>query len=169
MQAIIRFGELSVEQFVTGTVNNYLVFSPLPYSKQHSSGLDNSVTFSSIKAIEIIDADLDVAIPSSYDYSFSIGTDNKIKISFDKAKYADKVNALQALKCVAITYDLGTLTPNANFYKVVVRNSLGEEIHKTNPLTLDAIDNVVTTFDDTRELTSSGFLRYELVRDFIVN
>lgn len=168
MQAIIRFGELSVEQFVGGTVNNHLVFSPLPYSKQHSSGLDNSISFNLINAVEIIDADLDVAITTPNEYAYSIGTDNKIKIAFDKTKHLDKTSAIEALKLVAITYDLGNLKPNANLYKVVVRNSLGEEIHKTNPLTLDVIDKVVSTFDDTREIASSGFLRYELVRDFIV-
>ncbi|MBE7896262.1 hypothetical protein G7L40_19820 [Paenibacillus polymyxa] len=169
MQAIIRFGELKLEQFIQGATNNWLIFSPLPYSMQHSSGIDNSVIISATPTIEIIDADLDVAINPQYKYAYSIATDNKLKLAFSKETHADKGSALEALKCIALTYELGNLQPNGNYYKVKVRNSLGEEIHRTTPLTLDQVDKVVATFDDTRDMNTSGFLEYVLTRDFIVN
>lgn len=168
MQAIIRIGELKAEQFVKGNTNNWITFSPMPFSKQHSSGIDNSIVISSTPTVEIIDADLDVAIDPQYKYAYSISTDNRLKIVFDKNTYLDMSSAFEGLKCLVVTYELGELTPNANYYKVTVRNSKGEEIHRTNPLSLDQIDKVISTFDDTRELSSSGFLKYELFRDYIV-
>ncbi|WP_431785789.1 hypothetical protein [Paenibacillus lactis] len=167
-QAIIRFGELKVEKFETGNVNSWIVFSPLPYSKQHSSGLDGTVAISATPTVEIIDADLDVAIPPQYTYAYSIATDNKIKLAFDKNMYADKSSALESIKCISITYELGDLEVNGNNYFLIVRNSLGEEIHRTVPQTLDQTKVVISTFDDTRSVDAGGFLKYELVRDYIV-
>ncbi|MCM3256995.1 hypothetical protein M3664_04270 [Paenibacillus lautus] len=167
-QGIIRFGELKVEKFDIGLVNSWITFSPLPYSRQHSSGLDGDIVISATPTIEIIDADLDVAIPSQYAYAYSIATDNKLKIAFDKALHPDKGSALDALKCISVTYELGDLTVNGNNYILVVRNSLGEEIHRTVPQTLDQAKVVMSTFDDTRSVDAGGFLKYELVRDYIV-
>lgn len=168
MNTIVRFGELKAEQFVTGNTNSWVIFSPLPYAKQHSSGLDGDIVINGLKTVEIIDADLDVAIDPQYDYAYSIGTDNRIKVSFEKSKHAEKNSVFEALKCIALAYDQGNLKPNANYYKVVVRNGRGEEVHRTTPMALDKVDKVISTFDETRDIASSGFLKYEVVRDFIV-
>ncbi|WP_029518066.1 hypothetical protein [Paenibacillus polymyxa] len=169
MQAIKRFGELKLEQFMQGVNNNWLIFSPLPHSKQHSSGLDDSIIISATPTVEIIDADLDVKIDPQYVYTYSIATDNKLKIAFDKSTHLDKGSALDTLKYISITYELGNLVPNGNYYRVVVRNSLGEEVHRTNPLLLDQVDKVISTLDDTRDVSTSGYVRYEIERDYIVN
>ncbi|PIH59679.1 hypothetical protein [Paenibacillus sp. LK1] len=168
MNTILRFGEMKAEQFIQGVNNNWIVYSPLPYAKQHSSGIDDLVIINGLNTKEIVDADLDVTIDSQYDYVYSISTDNKLKLSFDKSKHTDKSSVVEALKCVAITYALGNLKPNGNYYKVIVRNSLGEEIHRTTPMTLDKVDKVISTFDDTRDVGTSGFLSYQIVHDYIV-
>ncbi|WP_095206112.1 hypothetical protein [Paenibacillus sp. O199] len=168
MNTILRFGEMKAEQFVQGVNNNWIIFSPLLYAKQHSSGIDNMVIINNLVTKEIVDADLDVTIDSPYDYVYSISTDNRLKLSFSKSKHTDKTSALDALKCVTIIYTLGKLKPNGEYYRVVARNSLGEEVHRTTPLTLDKVDKVISTFDDTRDVGTSGFLSYQIVRDYIV-
>lgn len=167
-QAIVRFGELKLEKYEKGNVNHWLVFSPLPYAKQHSSGLDGDITISATPTVEIIDADLDVAIDPQYAYAYSIATDNKLKVAYTKDAHANMGAALDALKCISIVYDLGDLSVNGNFYNVVVRNSLGEEIHRTTPMTLDQAKTMISTFDDTRQIDYDGFLKYELKRDYTV-
>ncbi|WP_405169300.1 hypothetical protein [Paenibacillus sp. FSL H3-0286] len=168
-QAIVRFGELKVDSFVQGVVNNWLIYSPLPYAKQHSSGLDGDVVISATPTTEIIDADLDVAIDSQYAYAYSIATDNKLKVAFDKTKHPDKGSALEALKCISITYELGHLTPNGGLYIAIFRNSLGEEIHRTTPMPLSQCTTVISTFNDTRQIDTGGYLKCEVVPDFVVN
>ncbi|MBE7897190.1 hypothetical protein G7L40_00500 [Paenibacillus polymyxa] len=169
METIIKLAELKLEQFVQGTNNNWLIFSTLPESKQHSSGIDGDVILNALKAVEIIDADLDVVIDAAYDYSYSISTDNKLKLAFAKSKHADKGSALDSLKCVTITYELGDLKRNGDYYRVIARDNLGAELHRTNPLTLDQIDKVISTFDSTRDVSTSGYVKYEIKPDFIVN
>lgn len=169
MQRIIRLGELKLEQFVQGNVNNWLIFSPLPYSKQHSSGIDGDIVIGTAPSLEVIDADLDVDIPTQYTYAYSIATDNKLKIAASKDVFTDKTTALDLLKCLSVVYELGNLTPNGSYYRVIIINSLGEEIHRTTPLTLDQIEQVIKTFADTRDIQSSGFVEYKIVQDFIVN
>lgn len=169
MQRIIRLGELKVEQFVQGTVNNWIVFSPLPYSKQHSSGIDGDIVIGTTPTLEVIDADLDVTIPAGYTYSYSIATDNKLKIAADKAVFTDKSTSFDLLKCLSIVYELGNLTPNGNYYRVIIINSLGEEVHRTTPLTIDQIEQVIKTFAETRDIQASGFVEYKIVQDFIVS
>ncbi|ASA22753.1 hypothetical protein [Paenibacillus donghaensis] len=168
-QAIVRFGELKVESFVQGIINNWLIYSSLPYSKQHSSGLDGDVLIGATPTVEIIDADLDVTINPSYTYAYSIATDNKLKIAFDKVKHPDKGSALEALKCISITYDLGHLTPNGGLYISIFRNSLGEEIHRTTPMSLAQCTTVISTFNDTRQVDTGGYLKCEVVPDFVVS
>ncbi|MFL1672454.1 hypothetical protein [Paenibacillus dendritiformis] len=167
-QAIIRFGELKIEKYVEGNVNNWLVYSPLPYSKQHSSGIDGDIIISATPTVEVIDADLDVPIDPQYAFAYSIATDNKIKIAFSKDKYPNSVSAAEALRCITIIYEMGKLTSNGNLYVLTIRNSLGEEIHRTMPITLDQIKTVSTTFDDTRETSVGGILKYEFVKDYVV-
>ncbi|MEJ3719127.1 hypothetical protein WGM54_13990 [Paenibacillus polymyxa] len=169
MQAIKRFGELKLEQFVQGVNNNWLIFSPLPFGRQHSSGIDGDIIISATPTIEIIDADLDVVIDPQYTYAYSVATDNKFKLAFSKTSYKDKSSAMEALECLSIKYELENLVPNGNYYRVVVRNSLGEEVHRTNPLLLDQVDKVISTLDDTRDVSMSGYVRYEIERDYIVN
>jgi hypothetical protein len=168
-QAIVRFGELKVDTFVQGLVNNWLIYSPLPYSKQHSSGLDGDVVIGATPTQEIIDADLDVAIDPQFTYVYSIATDNKLKLAFDKTKHPDKGSALEALKCISITYELGHLTPNGGLYVAIFRNSLGEEIHRTTPMSLTQVTTVISTFNDTRQIDTGGYLRCEVVPDFVVS
>ncbi|MNW57368.1 hypothetical protein D3C74_351660 [compost metagenome] len=91
-----------------------------------------------------------------------------MKVAFDKNTYLDKTSAINALKCVSVTYEIGNLTANGNLYVLVVRNSLGEEIHRTTPLTLQQIETVMSTFDDTRATGYGGFLKFDIVRDYIV-
>ena len=164
-QGIVRFGELKVENYVEGNTNNWLIFSPLPYSRQHSSGIDGDIIISATPTIEIIDVDLDVPINPQVAFAYSVATDNKIKMAFDKTKF-DKAGAIEALKCVSIIYELGHLEVNGNNYVMIARNSLGEEIHRTVPQTLDQLKTVISTFDDTRSVDVSGFLSYQLVRDY---
>lgn len=167
-QAIIRLSELSVESFVTtGTNNNYLIFAPLPYSKQNSSGIDGYIQFNGIAASEIVEADLDVALTSA-DYAFSVGTDNKVKLAFGKSLHATKADALNALKNVEITYELGNLKLDASNYSLIARDSTGEEIHRTTPVTLEQAIQIISTLDMSRDFNSDGFIRYELVHNFIV-
>ncbi|MDP9675177.1 hypothetical protein J2W97_001160 [Paenibacillus jamilae] len=168
MQAILRFGELKPEQFVQGVYNNWLIFPPLPFGKQHSSGLDGDIVISATPTIEIIDADLDVAIDPQYAYAYSIATDNKFKLAFSKTTHKDKSSAMEALECISIKYELGNLQANGNYYRMVIRNSLGEEIHRTNPETLERTIQIASTFDDSRDTVAGGFLKYELVRDYQV-
>lgn len=168
-QAIVRFGELKVESFTQGTNNNWITYSELPFSKQHSSGLDGDIVIGATPTIEIIDADLDVAIDSQFAYAYSIATDNKLKIAFSKTKHPDKGSALEALKCTSITYELGHLTPNGGLYIAVFRNSLGEEIHRTTPMSLAQVTTVISTFNDTRQIDTGGYLRCEVVPDFVVS
>lgn len=168
-RTIIRLSDLICESFVTtGTNNHYLVFSPLPYSKQNSSGIDGTVEFIGIQASEIVEADLDVAFTET-DYVFSIGVDNKIKLAFNKTKFTTKADALTALKNVEVSYELGNLKlDNAN-YTLIARNSMYEEVHRTTPVTLEKAIQIISTFDMSRDFNSDGFLRYELVHNFIVN
>lgn len=166
-QGIVRFGELKVENYHEGVNNGWLVFSPLPYSRQHSSGIDGDVIISATPTIEIIDADLDVPIDPKYAFAYSIGTDNKMKMAFDKTRYT-KATAIEALKCVSVVYEQARLEVNGNNYVMIARNSLGEEIHRTIPQTLDQLKNVISTFDDTRSVNDVGPLRYDIVRDYRV-
>ncbi|QWU13399.1 hypothetical protein SAMN04487895_10365 [Paenibacillus sophorae] len=168
-QAIIRFGELKVESFVQGVNNNWLIYSELPFSKQHSSGLDGDILIGATPTVEIIDADLDVAVDPQYAYAYSISTDNKLKIAFNKTKHPDKGSALEALKCISITYELGHLTPNGGLYIAIFRNSLGEEIHRTTPISLTQCNTVISTFNDTRQIDTGGYLRCEVIPDFVVS
>lgn len=168
-QAIIKISDLSVESFVTtGTNNNYLIFSPLPYSKQNSSGIDGFIQISNIAANEIVDADIDVALTGS-NYAFSIGTDNKIKLAFNKTLHATKAAALTALKNEEITYELGNLKLDAANYTLIARDSVGQEIHRTTPVTLEQATNVISTLDMSRDFNTDGFIRYELTHNFIVS
>lgn len=166
-QSIIRFGELKPENYTEGLNNGWITFSPLPYSRQHSSGIDGDIVISATPTIEIVDVDLDVAINPQYEFAYSIGTDNKLKLAFDKTKYS-KASAIEVLKCVSIIYELGHLTPNGNNYVVITVNSLGEETHRTIPLSLEQAKNMISTFDDTRSLDDGGYLSHKLVRDYRV-
>jgi hypothetical protein len=168
-QAIVRFGELKFESFAQGVNNNWITFSELPFSKQHSSGLDGDVVIGATPTAEIIDADLDVVINPEMSYVYSIATDNKLKVAFNKTKHPDKGSALEALKCISITYELGHLTPNGGLYIAIFRNSLGEEIHRTTPQTLANCTTVISTFNDTRQIDTGGFLKCEVVPDFVVS
>ncbi|KAF6626948.1 hypothetical protein H6F38_23105 [Paenibacillus sp. EKM208P] len=167
-QAIVRFGELKLEKHEKGNVNDWLVFSALPYARQHSSGLDGDIVISATPTIEIIDADLDVAIDPQYAYAYSIATDNKLKIAYSKTNHVSSASALDALKCVSIIYELGELTVNGNLYTMITRNSLGEEINRTIPMTLDQAKVAISTFDDMRQVDYGGFVKYELKRDYTV-
>jgi len=167
-QAIIRLGELKVERFVEGLVNNYLVFSPLPLSKQHSSGLDGDIVMSATPTLEIIDADLDVAINPQYEYVYSVGTDNKLKVAFDKSKHTNKGSAIDALKCVSVIYEQGELIVSGNEYVLTVHNSRGEEIHRTVPQSPAQLLTVMSTFDDTRQVDEVGPLDYKIRRNYTV-
>ncbi|WP_440110354.1 hypothetical protein [Paenibacillus sp. QZ-Y1] len=166
-QGIVRFGELKVENYFEGINNGWIVFSPLPNSRQHSSGIDNDIVISATPTVEIIDVDLDVPIDPKYAFAYSIGTDNKMKMAFDKTKF-NKVTAIDVLKCISVIYELGHLEVCGNNYLLIARNSLGEEIHRTVPQTLDQLKNVISTFDDTRSVDIIGPLKYELVRDYKV-
>lgn len=168
-QAIVRLGELRVENFVEGINNNWIIYSPLPKSKMHSSGIDGDIVLSVTPTIEVVEADLDIEIPEGYLYSYSIGPDNKLKIAFDKDSYPDKASAISALKCVSVTYDQGHLQPNGNNYIAIARNSLGEEVHRTTPMALTALMNVITTLDDTRATDYGGNLIFHVERDYIVS
>ncbi|RXZ78196.1 hypothetical protein EBB07_29515 [Paenibacillaceae bacterium] len=167
-QKIIRFGELKIEKFVEGINNYWLIYGALPNSRQHSSGIDGDISISATPTKEIIDADLDVAIDPGVKYVYSVATDNKIKIAFDKNTHADKGSAAEALRCISITYELGELVANGNLYIMIIRNSLGEEVHRTTPVTLDQIKNIATTFDDTRETSVGGILTYGFERYYTV-
>lgn len=168
-QSIIRFGEMKVENVIEGNINNYIVFSPLPYGKQHSSGLDNDITISSTPTIEIIDADLDVTIDNKYAFAYSISTDNKFKLVYDKTKYTNKAQVLEDIKCLSVTYELGNLEPvSGNTYYVITRNSLGEEIQRSIALTLQQCLNTIEQFEMTRDITYGGFLKHEVKRAYNV-
>ncbi|PIH59165.1 MULTISPECIES: hypothetical protein [unclassified Paenibacillus] len=166
-QSIVRFGELKPENYTEGLNNAWITFSALPYSRQHSSGIDGDIVISATPTVEIVEVDLDVAINSQYEFAYSIGTDNKLKMAFDKTKYS-KASAIETLKCISITYELGHLEANGGLYVAIARNSLGEEVHRTVPQTLDQLKNVISTFDDTRSVDVSGFLSYQIVRDYRV-
>ncbi|ALS22307.1 hypothetical protein [Paenibacillus naphthalenovorans] len=169
-EAIVRLGELRVESFVQGEVNNWLVYDVLPKSKLHSSGLDGDVILkASTPAIEIVESDLDIPIEEGYGYAFSVGTDNKLKVAFNKSLHTDKTSAISALSCASVTYEQGNLTPNGNNYIAIARNSMGEEIHRTTPMPLTALMNVITTLDDTRATAFGGNLIFHIERDYIVN
>lgn len=167
-QAIVRLGELKVEKFIEGVVNNYVVYSPLPLSKQHSSGLDGDIVISATPTIEIIDADLDVAIDLQYEYAYSIGTDNKLKVAFDKSKHVNKGSAVDALKCVSVIYEQGELMVTGNEYVLTVHNSRGEEIHRTVPQSPAQLLTIISTFDDTRQVDEVGPLDYKIRRNYTV-
>lgn len=167
--AIARLGELRIDGFIEGTVNNWVIFSPLLNSKMHSSGVDGNVFLSATPSVEIVDADLDVPIPDGTLYSYSVGTDNRIKVAFDKKRFLDKASAIAALNCVSVTYQIGNLSANGNLFILIVRNSLGEEIHRTTPLPLQQIHTVMSTFDDTRATDYGGFLKFEIIKDYIVS
>lgn len=167
-QANIRLTDLSVDAFVTtGANNNYLIFKALPYSKQNSSGIDGYVQFDGIAASEIVEADLDVALTGS-NYAFAVGTENKIKLAFSKNAHATKSDAISALKNVQVSYELGNLKLDADNYTLIARDSTGEEVHATTPVTLEQAMNIIKTLDMSRDTNSDGFLRYELVHNFIV-
>lgn len=166
--AIKRLGELRVDSFVEGEYNNWLIYKPLPNSKSHSSGLDKTVFLSATPSIEIVDADLDVPIVDTI-YAYSIGTDNKLKIAFSKELYSSKSEAIEGLKCVSVTYEQGKLVQNGHLYILTVRNSLGEEIHRTTPDTLENISIVISTFNNTRATDyEGGSLSYNIDPDYIV-
>ncbi|MGG1663090.1 hypothetical protein [Brevibacillus sp. NRS-1366] len=168
-QAIISLDKLSVESFISsGTNNNYLIFKPLPYSRQNSSGIDGHLQFNGITATEIVDADLDVALTGS-DYAFAVGTDNKIKLAFSKTLHATKAEAMNVLKNVDVTYELGNLKLDGDNYTLIARDSTGQEVHATTPVTLDQAMKIVNTLDMSRDTNSDGFIRYELVHNFIVS
>lgn len=167
-QAIIRFGELKVEQFTQGIHNNYVVFSPLPFSKAHSSGIDDNVVITATPNIEIVDADLDVEIDDQYSFAYSISTDNRMKVAYDKEKYASQADFLDKVKNINIVYELGQLTTIGNNYILITRNSLGEEIQRSKPMSPDQILNTILTFDTTRSVAYGGFLKHEIMLDYIV-
>lgn len=168
--AIKRLGELRVESFVEGTTNNWLVYKPLPNSKMHTSVVDYDVEFiASTPSIQIAEADLDIPIPEGFAYAFSVGTDNKLKVAFSKSLHTDKTSAINALKCASITYQEGNLTPNGNLFVLTVKNSLGEEIHRTTPITLDQIKTVISTFNDTRATEYDGSIEFVITPDYLVS
>ncbi len=168
-QAIIRFGEMKVENFVEGNINNYIVFSPLPYGKQHSSGLDGDIIISATPTKEIIDADLDVQFDSDLKFVYSIATDNKFKLVYNKNKYNNKFEALEDIKCISVIYELGNLQAvSGNLYYIIVRNSLGEEIQRTTPLTLSQCNTFIDQLESTRDINFGGFLKYETKRVYVV-
>lgn len=167
-KSIVRLGELQVESYTEGKINNYITFSPLPYSKQHSSGIDGDIVMASTPTIEIVDADLDLPISSGYTYAYSIAPDNKPKIAFEKSLFSNRDMAITAMQCVSINYELGNLQTNGNLYILTIKNSLGEEIHKTTPLNLSQINNVISIFNETRETMYGGFLKFEIVPDYRV-
>lgn len=167
-QAIIRLGELNVENYVEGNINNYLVFSQLPNSKQHSSGIDGNVFISSTPTKEIVDADLDVEFDSNYNFVYSIGIDNKLKVVFEKNKYSSKAEAIDALKCISVIYELGQLVENAGLYYVVTRNSLGQEVQRTTALPLNTCVNFIGQIDATRDIQYGGFLKHEIMKSYTV-
>lgn len=166
--AIKRLGELRVDGYIEGTNNNWVIYKPLPYSKMYSSGIDGDVFLSATPSIEIVDADLDVAIPSGYTYQYSLAIDNRLKVAFDKNLYSSKSEAVNALKCVSVTYTLGTLIPNGHNYILTVKNSIGEEIHRTTPMTLTQLQNVISTFNDTRATDYDGYLEYVVSPDYLL-
>jgi len=166
--AIKRLGELRFDSFVEGINNNWLVYKALPNAKMHSSGVDGSVFLSTVSSIEIVDADLDVPI-EGYDYAYSVANDNKLKIAFSKDKHSTKAEAIDALKCISVTYDIGNLMQNGNLYVLTVKNSRGEEIHRTTPSTLENIRVTISTFNDTRAIDyDGGYLEYSISPDYIV-
>lgn len=167
--AIKRLGELRVENYVEGVNNNWVIYKSLPNSKMHSSAIDGDVFLSATPSLEIVDADLDVVIPTGYNYAYSVGTDNKVKISFNKNLFVDKTSAINSLKCVSVTYEIGTLTTNGNLYILTVKNSMGEEIHRTTPMSLTQIQTVTSTFNDTRATDYDGFLEFVTTPDYIVS
>lgn len=166
--AIKRLGELRVEAYMEGVNNNWIIYKPLPNSKMHSSAVDGTVFLSATPSIEIVDADLDVSL-SGHIYAYSIGTDNKLKVAFDKDLYSSKSEAVDALKCVSVTYEIGNLVQNGHLYVLTVKNSRGEEIHRTTPDTLDNIKIVISTFNNTRATDyDGGYLEYCISPDYIV-
>lgn len=165
-QAIAKISELGVESFITATNNSYLVFKVIPYAKQSSSGIDNIYSFNGVAAKEIIDADLDVALTGN-NYAFSVGTDNKIKLAFAKTLHVSKAAALEALKNVDITYLQGNLKPDGSNYTLIVRNSLGEEVHRTTPVSLDQITKIISTFVDTRDVDVDGTVVFKVLKNYI--
>lgn len=166
--AIKRLGELRVESFVEGVNNNWLVYKPLPNAKMHSSAVDGTVFLSATPSIEVVDVDLDVPLVDDI-YAYSIGTDNKLKIAFSKDLYSSKSEAVEALKCVSVTYETGNLVQNGHLYVLTVKNSRGEEIHRTTPDTLDNIKIVISTFNNTRATDyDGGYLEYSISPDYIV-
>ena len=155
--AVIKIADLSVENFVTsGINNNYIVFKPIPYAKQSSSALDDIYSLSGITAKEIVEADLDVEITDN-SYSFSVGTDNMIKLAFPKTRHANKNEALEALKNVEITYLLGNLKRDNANYTLVIKDSSGKEVHRTTPVTLEQASQIISTLDSTKDVQSEGF------------
>lgn len=168
--AIKRLGELRLEEFKEGLVNNWLVYKPLPNSKMHTSAIDNDVELiASTPSIQIADADIDIPIPEGYVYSYSVGTDNKLKVAFSKDLYSNKASALNALQCASIMYEEGTLSPNANLFVLIVKNSMGTEIHRTTPLGLDQIKVVITTFNETRATEYDGSIEFVISPDYFVS
>ncbi|GMX64389.1 hypothetical protein Elgi_36580 [Paenibacillus elgii] len=165
-QAIVKISELGVESFITGTNNNYLVFKVIPYAKQSSSGTDNIYSFNGITASEIIEADLDVALTGN-NYAFSVGTDNKIKLAFAKTLHSTKAAAIEALKNVEVTYVQGNLKPDGSNYTLIARNSLGEEVHRTTPATLDKIVTIISTLVDTRDVDVDGTIEFRVLKNYI--
>ncbi|MCR8641542.1 hypothetical protein NV379_02630 [Paenibacillus sp. N1-5-1-14] len=167
--ATTKMNELSVENFVTsGTNNNFLVFHPIPYAKQSSSAIDDVYTINGITTIEIVEADLDVALTGS-NYAFSVGTDNKIKLAFSKALHTTKASALAALKSIEIQYLIGNLTLDGANYTLIARDSSGVEFHRTTPVTLEKATQIISTLDMSRDTKREGFVVYELTHNFINN
>ena len=166
--AIKRLGELRVESFVEGVNNNWLIYKSLPNAKMHSSAVDGTVFLSATPSVEVVDADLDIPLDENI-YAYSIGTDNKLKIAFSKDLYSSKSEAIEALKCVSVTYEQGKLVQNGHLYVLTVKNSMGEEIHRTTPDTLDNIKIVISTLNNTRATDyDGGSLTYSVEPDYIV-
>lgn len=155
--AITKISELVVENYVTsGLNNNYLIFREIPFAKQSSSAIDNIYTFYGIDAVEIVEADLDVEITDE-SYAFCVGTDNKIKLAFPKSRFNSKREAMKALKNVEIKYQLGNLKRDGTNYTLVIRNSTGEEVHRTTPVTLEQAIQIISTLDSTKDVQAEGF------------
>lgn len=167
-KAIVRIGELRFEAYSEGMVNNFLTFSELPNSKQHSSGIDNDIVISATPTRQIVDADLDVEFDSNLKFVYSVSTDNKLRVAFKKEMISGKAEALESLQCVSVIYELGQLISNGNLYYVVTRNSQGEEMQRTTPLPLNNCMTLIEQFDSTRDVIFGGFLKHEVMKSYTV-
>lgn len=155
--AKIKIGEMSLANYITsGVNNNILVFRPIPYAKHSSSAIDDIYSFEGIDAVEIVDADLDVEITDN-SFTFSVGTDNQIKLAFPKDRFNSKSEALEFLEEVKVVYLLGNLTREGSSYTLIIRDSSGCEVHRTTPVTLEQASQIISTLDSTKDVQSEGF------------